>query len=53
MDELIRTNNAVVLSLAKTLLKDAGIGHFLADENMSILINISPLVADYILYTFP
>ncbi len=37
MDELIRTNNAVVLSLAKTLLKDAGIGHFLADENMSIL----------------
>lgn len=37
MDELIRTNNAVVLSLAKSLLKDAGIGHFLADENMSIL----------------
>jgi|TARA_R110002126_G_scaffold69696_13_gene175753 hypothetical protein len=37
LDELIRTNNAVVLSLAKTLLKDAGIGHFLADENMSIL----------------
>jgi hypothetical protein len=37
LDELIRTNNAVVLSLAKSLLKDAGIGHFLADENMSIL----------------
>jgi hypothetical protein len=37
LDELIRTNNAVVLSLAKSLLKEAGIGHFLADENMSIL----------------
>jgi hypothetical protein len=37
LDELIRTNNAVVLSLAKSLLKDACIGHFLADENMSIL----------------
>lgn len=33
----MRTNNAVVLSLAQSLLKDAGIGHLLADENMSIL----------------
>lgn len=37
MDELIRTNNAVVLSLAQSLLKDAGIGHLLADQNMSVL----------------
>ncbi|WP_162651987.1 DUF2007 domain-containing protein [Lentilitoribacter sp. Alg239-R112] len=37
MDELMRTNNAVTLSLAQTLLKDADIMFLLADENMSIL----------------
>ncbi|MEW7008825.1 DUF2007 domain-containing protein [Lentilitoribacter sp. EG35] len=37
MDELMRTNNAVTLSLAQTLLKDADIIFLLADENMSIL----------------
>ncbi|MEO9460639.1 MAG: DUF2007 domain-containing protein [Lentilitoribacter sp.] len=37
MDELIRTNDAVVLSLAQSLLKDAGIMHLLADQNMSIM----------------
>jgi phage-related holin len=33
----MRTNNAVTLSLAQTLLKDADIMFLLADENMSIL----------------
>lgn len=37
MDELIRTNDAVVLSLAQSLLTDAGIMHLLADQNMSIM----------------
>lgn len=37
MEELIRTNDIVVLSLAQSLLKDAEIGHLLTDENMSIL----------------
>ncbi len=37
LDELMRTNNAVTLSLAQTLLKDADIMFLLADENMSIL----------------
>lgn len=37
LDELMRTNNVVALSLAQTLLKDADIGFLLADENMSIL----------------
>ena len=37
LDELIRTNDVVVLSLAQSLLKDAGIGHLLTDENMSVL----------------
>lgn len=37
LDELMRTNNAVALSLAQTLLKDADILFLLADENMSIM----------------
>ena len=37
MKELIRTNNAVVLSFAESLMKDAGIGCFIADQGMSIL----------------
>jgi hypothetical protein len=37
MEELIRTNDAVVLSFAESLLKDAGIGCFVADSAMSIL----------------
>lgn len=37
MIELIRTNDAVVLSFAQSLLKDAGIETLLADENMSVL----------------
>ena len=37
MEELIRTNNVVTLSFVGTLLKEAGIQHFIADENMSVL----------------
>ena len=37
MEELIRTNNVVTLSFVGTLLKEAGIQHFVADENMSVL----------------
>ncbi len=52
MIELIRTNDAVVISFAQSLLKDAGIASLLADQNMSVLdgsIGILPrriLVAD-------
>ena len=35
--ELIRTNNVVTISFVGSLLKDAGIGHFIADENMSVM----------------
>ena len=37
MKELIRTNDAVVISFAESLLRDAGIGCFVADQNMSVL----------------
>ncbi|MCO5731110.1 DUF2007 domain-containing protein [Rhizobium sp. SSA_523] len=37
MKELIRTNNAVVLSFATSLLKDSGIHCLVADQSMSIL----------------
>lgn len=37
MEELIRTNNVVTLSFVGTLLKEAGIAYFIADENMSVL----------------
>ncbi|MBB3975814.1 hypothetical protein GGQ64_001001 [Rhizobium azooxidifex] len=37
MIELIRTNDAVLLSFAESLMKDAGIHCFIADEGMSIL----------------
>ncbi|MCR9138818.1 MAG: DUF2007 domain-containing protein [Alphaproteobacteria bacterium] len=37
MEELIRTNNVVTLSFVGTLLKEAGIQHFVADENMSVM----------------
>ena len=36
MIELICTNDAVLISFVCSLLKDAGIGHFVADTNMSI-----------------
>ena len=37
MLELIRSNDPVILSFAESLLKDAGIVCFIADQNMSIM----------------
>ena len=37
MKELMRTNDAVVISFVESLLKDAGIGCLVADQNMSVL----------------
>ncbi len=37
MKELIRTNNAVVLSFATSPLNDAGIHSLVADQSMSVL----------------
>lgn len=37
MKELIRTNDAVTISFAESLLRDAGIEFFVADQNMSIM----------------
>ena len=37
MYEIIRTNDAVLLSFAESLLKDAGIPCMIADQAMSIL----------------
>lgn len=37
MDELIRTNNPVTISFVESLLKEAGIIYFVADQNMSVI----------------
>lgn len=37
MIELIRTNDIVTLSLAESLMKDAGIHFMVADQSMSVL----------------
>lgn len=37
MIELMRTNDSVLLSFAEALMKEAGIAHFIADTNMSII----------------
>lgn len=37
MIELIRTNDAVVISFVEALMRDAGIAYFIADQNMSVL----------------
>jgi hypothetical protein len=37
MIELLRTNDPVIISFVEALLRDAGIGHFVADRNMSIM----------------
>ncbi|MBX3576047.1 MAG: DUF2007 domain-containing protein [Rhizobiaceae bacterium] len=37
MIELIRTNDAVVISFVEALLKDAGITVVVADQNMSVM----------------
>jgi hypothetical protein len=37
MHELIRTNDPVLISFVESLMKEAGIAHFVADQNMSII----------------
>jgi Putative prokaryotic signal transducing protein len=37
MIELMRTNDAVLISYVEALLRDSEIAHFVADQNMSIL----------------
>ena len=37
MIELIRTNDAVIISFVESLLRDAGIECLVADQNMSVL----------------
>jgi hypothetical protein len=37
MKELVRTNNPALISFIIALLKEAEIGHFLADEHASIM----------------
>ena len=37
MLEIIRTNDVVILSLAQSLMKDAGIHCMIADQTMSVL----------------
>lgn len=37
MIELVRTNDAVVISFIEALMRDAGIAYLLADQNMSIV----------------
>ena len=37
MIELLRTNDAVLISFVEALLRDAGVGFFVADQNMSVL----------------
>ena len=37
MRELVRTNDAVLISAIEALLKGARIKHFIADQNMSVL----------------
>ncbi|HEX2256921.1 MAG TPA: DUF2007 domain-containing protein [Afifellaceae bacterium] len=37
MDELLRTNDPVLLSFVGTLLDEAGIAHTVADQNMSVI----------------
>lgn len=37
MIELVRTNDAVIISFVESLLRDAGIHCLVADQNMSVL----------------
>lgn len=37
MKELVRTNNAVLITFIEALMKEAGIRFFVADQNMSIV----------------
>jgi hypothetical protein len=35
--ELLRSNDPVLLSFAETLLREAGVPHVIADQNMSVI----------------
>jgi hypothetical protein len=37
LEELLRTNDIVLISFVETLLREAGITAFVADQNMSII----------------
>jgi hypothetical protein len=37
MQELVRTNDAVLISFVEALMRDAGIAYLVADQNMSVL----------------
>jgi hypothetical protein len=37
MEELLRTNDLVLISFAEALLRDAGIEYLLVDQNMSVI----------------
>jgi hypothetical protein len=37
MEELLRSNDPVTISFAETLMREAGIGVLVADQNMSIM----------------
>ena len=37
MDELVRTNDIVLISLIETLLSEAGVRYFVADRHMSAM----------------
>ena len=37
LEELLRTNDIVLISFVEALLRDAGITAFIADQNMSII----------------
>ena len=37
MEELLRTNDIVLISFVEALLRDAGIDHIVVDQNMSVI----------------
>ena len=37
MEELLRTNDIVLISFVEALLRDAGIDHLVVDQNMSVI----------------
>lgn len=37
MEELLRTNDVVLISFVEALLRDAGIEHIVVDQNMSVV----------------
>ncbi len=37
MEEILRTNDIVLISFVETLFKEAGLHYFVADQNMSVI----------------